>query len=420
MRKNYLWYQFFRYGVVRPSLRIFYSDVTVGGSEKIPPDKPVIFVANHQNALMDALHVVSKTKKIVHFLTRAEPFQMPVLKHFFRSLNMLPVYRVRDGFSTIRKNAQTFEQCSKRLAQGDAVLVFAEANHDLKRRVRPLSKGFTRIAFGAEQEYAWSLDLQVQPVGLGYSRHQKSQTLVHVEFGDCIPVAEFREQFHKDKRKAAHQLKEAAAEGLKQLTMHVPKLEHYPFYHLLMDELESNRQNIVDPQLVNKRVSWAKEHFTEQRLCEAEQLAEQAEAHNALLHDFKTETSVGVWDVILSPMYLFALINNAIPYGVIRWVTNSYIEDHVFDATAKFLLGLFMLPTYYLIIGVVLGSTGVNLPWVAGYFAGSVLTAPLFVRAKNMLSQNSAKKLKQEKSTVYESVKSELAKFEELRENMFG
>ncbi|MDZ7681333.1 MAG: lysophospholipid acyltransferase family protein [Fodinibius sp.] len=262
MRSNYLWYQFFRYGVVSPALQMFYSNITVSGREYIPKEKPVIFVGNHQNALMDALHVVSNTRKFVHFISRAEPFSMPVLKHFFRSLNMMPVYRVRDGFSTIRKNAETFNQCYHRLGKGDAVLVFAEGNHDLRRRVRPLSKGFTRIAFGAEQYHNWQLDLQVQPVGLNYSRHRQSQSPVRIQFGPAIPVADFRQQYQDDERRAARALKDAAAEGLKNVTMHVSKLPHYPFYHLMLDELEPNRSALINPRQINQRVDVLAEHVT--------------------------------------------------------------------------------------------------------------------------------------------------------------
>lgn len=420
MRRNYLWYQFFRYGIVRPALRLFHSDVTVEGSEKIPAQKPVIFIGNHQNALMDALHVVSNTRRFIHFLTRAEPFQMPVLKHFFRSLNMLPVYRVRDGFSTIRKNAETFEQCYHRLQNGDAVLVFAEANHDLRRRVRPLSKGFTRIAFGAEQQNNWSLDIQVQPVGLNYGRHQKSQTPVGVIFGDCIPVSKFKQLYQKDKRSAARALTDEAATGLKQVTMHVPNLEHYPAYHLLLDDLEKNRRKLINPGEINERVSTVKEYLDEELVTQSKGLKKQAGKHDVNLGDFASSVSFTTGDLLMSPFYLFALVNNAVPYQLIRWTTGDYIEDHVFDATGKFLLGLFMLPIYYLVVSTVLGISGVSLLWSACYFFGSIITAPLFVRAKNLLFNNSAQKIKQEKPELYQELRTELDKFEALRDKLFG
>lgn len=415
MRKNYLWYQFFRYIVVRPALRLFYSDVKVVGQENIPRDKPVLFVGNHQNSFLDALHLVTNTKLFIHFLTRAEAFQNPVAARFYRSINMLPVYRVRDGFSAVKKNKIIFDKCFERLNQGnDAVLVFAEASHDLRRRVRPFSKGFTRIAFGAEEHFNWDLDLQVIPVGISYGGHRKSRTPVRVEFGECIPVTDFKEQFKEDEREAANRLKSVTSSGLKKVTMHVKKLNHYPLYHLLLDDLETDRKALLDPEVVNKKAAEIGPHVDDELVNKAERLQKEAEAHDVALHDFVDPPRFGVTDVLLSPLYLFSLLNNALPYQLVRWMTNNYIKDQVFDASVKFLVGI-LLPFYYLIISAVLGFAGVDLPAIGGYFFLSLLTAPMFVRIKDLLFGNTTKKLRKEHPDVYQSIKSQVEYFRDLR-----
>jgi 1-acyl-sn-glycerol-3-phosphate acyltransferase len=418
MRKNYLWYQFFRYIIVRPALRLFYSDITVAGRKNIPGDKPILFVGNHQNSFLDALHLVTNTKLFIHFLTRAEAFQNPVLARFYRSINMLPVYRVRDGFSAVKKNKKIFNECFERLNQGnDAVLVFAEANHDPRRRVRPFSKGFTRIAFGAEEHFDWDLDLQVIPVGISYGGHKKSRTPVRVEFGECIPVSDFKEQYEEDDREAANQLKKVTSEGLKKVTMHVRNLNHYPLYHLLLDDLETDRKALLDPQIVNSRVAEIEPHVDDELVDKAERLLDKADTYEVELHDFVDPPRFGTKDVLLSPLYLFSLFNNALPYQVVRWMTNNYIEDHVFDASVKFLVGI-LLPVYYLIISAVLRIIGIELPVIGGYFFLSLLTAPMFVRIKDLLFSNTAKKLKKEHPDVYQSVKSQVEYFKKLREKI--
>lgn len=399
-------------------MRLFYSDVTVSGSENIPDNKPVLFIGNHQNSFIDALHLVTNTKLFIHFLTRAEAFQNPVLARFYRSINMLPVYRVRDGFSAVKKNEQIFDQCFKRLKGGDGVLVFAEANHDPRRRVRPFSKGFTRIAFGAEEKYNWDLGLQVIPVGISYGEHRKSRTPVRVEFGECIPVSDFKSDYLEDEREAANLLKKATSNGLKKVTMHVTKLNHYPLYHLLLDDLETDRKSLLTPKTVNKRVSVIENHFNEELLSKAEQILDEADACDLDLQDFVNPVRFGIKDLLLSPFYIFSLLNNALPYQAVRWMTNNYIKDHVFDASVKFLVGL-LLPVFYSVISVVMGVAGVKLPMIAFYFFLSLLTAPLFVRAKDLLFPNTAQKLKKEKPDIYESIKSQVKYFEELREKLF-
>ncbi len=418
MRNNYLWYQFFRYGVVRPALRLFHSDVTVSGTEHIPKDRPVIFVANHQNALLDPLHIVTNTGRIIHFLTRAEPFEIPVLKHFFRSLNMIPVYRVRDGFGTIKKNKKTFEQCFTYLQQNDCILVFAEADHDLKRRVRPLSKGFTRIAFGAEQQSGWTLDLQIVPVGLNYGLHRKSRRPVHIEFGEGIPVADFKEAFLDNEREAARLLKKATAAGLKKTTMHVPNLNHYPLYHLLLDELDEDRDRLLNPKKVNRSVAAIENKHNRELLDDAKQLLDQVQDHDLTVRDFVSSSRIRLRHLLLSPFYSFSLVNNLLPYLIIRWVTVDYIEDHVFDGSAKFLLGLLLFPLYYLVVSGLLGLAGVGPLWIVAYFLICIITAPLFVEAKDLLSADSEQILKKEKPGVYESLKSKVEEFIQWREEV--
>lgn len=421
MRRNYLWYQFFRYAIVRPALKLFYSECTVSGTEHIPQDKPVIFVPNHQNSFIDALHIVCNTRLFLHFLTRAEPFEIPVVSHFLRSLNLLPVYRVRDGFSSITKTEETFQECYRHLGNGDSVLVFAEANHDLKRRVRPLSKGFTRIAFGAEKHHNWDLDLQVMPVGLNYGDHRKSRTPVHIAFGECIPASNFRELYLRDERKAANELKRATSEGLKKLTMHVPNLKDYPLHHLLLDKLEPDRRKLIDPQTVNKRVSIIEKNYDSDWTADADQVLEDAETHNIDLQQFVRERPIKLRDILFSPVYLFSLVNNILPYQAVRWITEDYIEDHVFDASAKFLSGLLLLPLYYLIICTLLGMLDINLPILAGYCLLSVITAPFFVDAKDLLSRNIPNKFKGEKEVnFHKSNQIKIKRFAHIRKKLFG
>lgn len=397
---------------------MFHSKVTIGGCS-VPDDKPVLFVPNHQNAFLDALHLVTATPKFVHFLTRAKPFGNPFLNWFFRSLNMLPVYRVRNGFSAIKKNEAIFDECAKRLSQNDAVLVFAEASQAQKRRVRPFSKGFTRIAFGAEEKYNWELDLQVVPVGISYSDHKKARSKVHLEFGKCIPVRDFRERYLADERAAAHELKEKTEERLKQLTMHIPDLDNYRLYELLLDDLERDRALLLKPHQINDRVKILMQHASSEMIDRAEKLLEEMENSVADLHDFVDSNKIGVRDLVLSPIYLFSWINNIIPFQAVRWVIEKYLQDHSFDASAKYLMGLFGLPLFYLAIGAVIGSAGAPSYIIITYLLLSVLTAPQFVRAKDLLEKSSVDRLENENPDKAKTIRNKVDSFLALREKLF-
>ena len=69
--------------------------------ENVLKHKPVLLLANHQNALLDALLIATKCGRFSYFLTRAAVFKKSFVNKILRSLQMLPVYRVRDGWNTI-------------------------------------------------------------------------------------------------------------------------------------------------------------------------------------------------------------------------------------------------------------------------------------------------------------------------------
>ncbi|WP_445664264.1 1-acyl-sn-glycerol-3-phosphate acyltransferase [Fodinibius sp. AD559] len=419
MRKNYLWYQFFRYGIIRPALNLFYSDITVQDRHHIPEDKPVLFVANHQNSFLDALHIVTNTRHFVHFLTRAEAFGNPILDRLFYSLNMLPVYRVRDGFGTIKRNEQIFEECYERLAQNDALLVFAEASHVMERRIRPLSKGFTRIVFGAEEKYNWDLDLQIVPVGISYGNHRKSRTPVRIAFGERVPALQYKHKYQDDEREASQQLKMEMAVRLKNLTLHIPNKKHYALYQLMLDELEPARKELLEPTLVNRRAKTINNQLNGEWVEESEFLLEKTNQHDITVHEVANPISIGLKDIVLSPFYTFSMINNALPYQLVRWLVNSYLEDEAFEASVKFLVGL-MLPFYYLLIALILFLAGVSLPWIGGYVLGSLATAPLFVRGKDLLVSKLFNKKKRSTLLDNEKFAEKLEKLKNFRSKLFS
>ncbi len=91
-------------------------------------------------------------------------FKKELIRKLLMSLQMLPVYRVRDGWNNITNNTTIFNTCTELLNKNQAIVMFPEGNHNLARRVRPLSKGFTRIVFDSIEKHP-NLDLQIVPVG---------------------------------------------------------------------------------------------------------------------------------------------------------------------------------------------------------------------------------------------------------------
>ncbi len=152
---------------IKLGLFFYFKKIKVVNANNIPKNKPVLFLSNHQNALLDALLIAVKCERFSYFLTRASVFKKPIISKLLKSLCMLPVYRIRDGWSTITNNHSIFNSCTSLLHQNEAVVIFPEGNHSLNRTVRPLSKGFTRIVFETLEKYP-DKDLQLIPVGLNF------------------------------------------------------------------------------------------------------------------------------------------------------------------------------------------------------------------------------------------------------------
>ncbi|MEO0570892.1 MAG: lysophospholipid acyltransferase family protein [Bacteroidota bacterium] len=233
-------YCFFKYWVAI-GLFCYYKSIKVVGVDDLPKDAPILFLSNHQNALMDILLIATRCKRKPWFLTRADVFNNEIFRPLFKFLQMLPVFRIRDGRANVPKNKGIFEKCGQLLDQGEAILVFPEANHSLKRRVRPLSKGFTRIIDTAIHRNA-NLELTLVPIGQNYQSPQQAGDRATLYFGKPITVQPF-----KGEHGLAGKIKKAVFEELKQLTTHIEGDN----YENVLSELEDAGLDFTQPRRVN-------------------------------------------------------------------------------------------------------------------------------------------------------------------------
>lgn len=424
MRKNFLWYNFIRLGLVRTGLKFFYKRIRVVNKHKIPNDKPILLVPNHQNSFMDALLVTTHFYKTTSFLTRAKAFESPFMNWFLRSLNMLPVYRVRDGIRNIQKNNEIFQTCINYLGNKEAVLIFAEANHDLRRRLRPLSKGFTRIAFDAEIQNDWKLDLYVQPVGVNYSDHQNSRNEVRVVFGDPIKVSDYKKTYEEDERRAANDLKNQTSDNLKPLIMHVPKLDQYPLVKVVLDEMEPDRDKLSNPDYMNALVDTLEKKQTPELIASAERVLEVAEKHSLTVRTLAEVKLPKLKRILLAPVYFLVWLNGIIPYQPARHIISTKIKDKAFDVSIKFVLGLFIFPLFYLFFTLILLLFGVPSIWAWGYFVVSLLTSTMFKKANEVLRSLKAHKkirlFEESYPSEYKQIKEELDQISEFRKTVLS
>ncbi|WP_431122542.1 lysophospholipid acyltransferase family protein [Flagellimonas flava] len=226
---------------VKLALFCYYKKIKVVGMEHVPLDKPVLFLSNHQNALMDVLLIATSVKKSPWFITRADVFRGKFLKSLFRFLQMLPIYRIRDGKSNLHKNMAIFDQCGELLLSNASMVLFPEANHSLQRRVRPLSKGFTRIIENALEKDP-NLELQLVPVGQNYAYPTQVGDSAILCFGEPISVQQYKDSLD---------LKQKIFENLTRLTTHFPKAE----YDEIIQKMGKEGECYLNPEETNATIA---------------------------------------------------------------------------------------------------------------------------------------------------------------------
>jgi len=303
---------------IKTSLHLYHGSITVKGLENVPADKPVLFLPNHQNALLDPLLIAVDCNRKPYFLTRSDVFKSSVLNRLFDLVRMIPIYRIRDGRDSLRHNEAVFERCAKLLSNNESLLMFPEANHNLKRRVRPLSKGFTRILFKTLEEDP-SLDIRLIPVGFNYLYGEDFPDKVAIYFGKDIVLQKLLQE--DDERATIEKIKYEVSEALKKLTTHIPKEN----YQETIEKLDTLDADYLDPTQTNNI------------LRDSESVRERT----------KVKPGKSLFGKVYLPFFL--LLNLPVVLLWKLWMKPKVWEPE-FTATLRFAIALVAFPIYYVLL----------------------------------------------------------------------
>jgi 1-acyl-sn-glycerol-3-phosphate acyltransferase len=214
---------------------IFYRKIIVLGVENINPGDHLIFAPNHQNALMDALAVLFTHKGQPVFLARADIFRKKVIASVLYFLKILPVYRIRDGFSALKANDEIFLKTVDVLKNNNGLVILPEGDHAGFRRLRQLKKGICRVAFQADEATGFKLKIKIIPVGIEYSSYFRFRQVLTVVYGKPVEVSEFHQLYKESPEKALNELRNKISTELKKVMVHIDSEYDYE----AIDELRS-------------------------------------------------------------------------------------------------------------------------------------------------------------------------------------
>jgi glycerol-3-phosphate O-acyltransferase / dihydroxyacetone phosphate acyltransferase len=204
-------------------VRLYYPLRTVEGAERIPADKPLVFVLNHPNGLLDPLVLRVALGRPSRFLAKSTLFGNPLGRLAMDAFGCIPVYRPREADAS--RNEQSFARCRAELAAGGVLALFPEGTSHSDPEMRPLKTGAARISLSAEAEHDGHLGVTVVPVGLSYERKITFRSSVLLVVGAPIAVAPLLPDYRRDERAAVAALTDQIGERLDEIVLQAESRE---------------------------------------------------------------------------------------------------------------------------------------------------------------------------------------------------
>jgi len=342
---KHLWYYTFRI-YVKIVLFFLLKKRTVFGIENIPKEGAVLFIGNHQNALIDALIIPTITKRKIHFLARAGVFKKNIVKKFLSTLNMLPAYRLRDGVENMNKNYDVFNLCVEILKKKGALEIFAEGEHHIERRIISLKKGFARIILSTLQKYP-ETKIHIIPIGLNYNSRLNFPSKATIYFGEPILANPFFNLENPDISFSSI-IKKVSSE-LKKLTLHIEDSENYAE---VISQLEKCGIDYLNPTEANKMVT------------ELQNLQPKKHPKNSIN-----------WFL---PFHLIAKLNSIIPILIWKKLKKG-ITDIIFTNTFRFAMIATLFPIFYLLQSLLVYYF-FNIKYALVYLISSILLGVIYTK----------------------------------------
>lgn len=284
------------YNILKAYARFFvhlcYHSINVDKPQILHSKEAILIASNHPNSFLDAILFDILFDIPVTSLARGDAFKNPKIYKILRALNMLPVYRSREGAENLNSNYDTFDDCVKIFENKEGVLIFSEGLCVNEWHLRPLLKGTARLAF---KSWNANVPVKVLPAGINYSSFSKYGKKINVHFGDFILADEF------DKQKS---------DGQNNV--------------LFNEKLNNQLQQLVYEIAPN----------------DAKQLKEKFSGSSAL------------HKIVLAPFALLGTVLHLPVYGLARWVAKKFFAKTNHFDSVMFGVPMLVYPLYVILISV--------------------------------------------------------------------
>ena len=364
-------------GIFGTALKLFFRRIETFNSGVVPADKPVIFVLNHPNGLIDPALVFVAMPRKISFLAKSTLFKTPVISFLLRTVEALPLYRQIDAGADVSKNQKTFEVCRELLKKGGAIALFPEGvSHD-SPKVLPAKTGAARIALGtvSVEGEGSPIELNIVPVGLFYTSKTKFRSEALLHYGEPFRVMPVKlEDDGQPPKGPVKDLTRKIEEAIREVTVNAETDAELQAAHIAERIFSSTYQN----EHLAEKLGFLKNYIADQENGadpENIELKERLVKYEKRLDELGLEaehlslSQVSKWFVIkrafrlilpllvLAPFSVAGAIVHYIPYklcNVAARLFTKHGEDDIVS-TVKFMSGMVFMPLTWAIVASVLG-----------------------------------------------------------------
>lgn len=356
--------RFLKYIIPHFTFRVFFRRIFYSNLKKVPLEKPLLFVGNHQNSFMDGILVGSYLPQPIHFTMRAGMFRKPFARFCLRELNVTPVYRLEEGLENVHKNLESFDGIYEILKKNGNFIMFSEGICVQEKRLQKLRKGTARLAFGAEEKFG--LDVNIVPVGINYTYPASFRKEVMINFSEPFSIREFKDIYQSHPAKALLAFNEKCEESLRKEVIIIEDPEND---RLAEDLLKMGRNDMVLPffrwrfdnderRLMEKGISEKINFLSAKEPEKLEILRTKVEQYTAKLNESgirdenlarKLDLGILRYLVLIAalPLAVAGYLANLIPFIIPRQLCDRLIKDKRFYSSVYISSGTVLYLIYF-------------------------------------------------------------------------
>lgn len=283
---------------------------------------------------------------------------------------MMPAYRMRNGFSNLKKNEESMCDSDEVLAHKQFLCLMPEGGQEEYRSLRPLVKGIFRSAFSAQEKLGENEWVKIIPTGIDYGHYDKSGRHLVMNFGKPISIKDYKQLHDENAPVALNSIREELRKRIEPLMLNITSKDHYNTFYTaaniynypmlqVMNISENETNRLAARQKIVQILEQAEndERCTKQIekldiYCKAWEAKHNDVSFSARVQEFEgfdTDLLIKILYLIVTiPLELYSLVLNGLGYGLCK-LLGKKARGTGFESSVKFGGAAILMPIIYII-----------------------------------------------------------------------